>query len=197
MTESSNNVCSKFCITLDWRFVATQEKSFALYLGKFYSHHLLLDYTGWLVKTLQGILSLIQNIKPAPYLLYLLYVYNWYFGNDGSSLDSERRKILKFLIISVRLSNLFLPEFKFKLPVIFVVGHSTSWSLILKARYQIKYYLKKENERDDLYYPADSVTKNLLNDFYYFVEKNSSFQVLMLLCFNRSVCFWFQTFSNK
>ena len=53
--------------------------------------------------------------------------------------------MLKSLIILVRLSNLFLPEFKFELPVIFVVGHSTSWYLILKVRYQIKYYLKKEN----------------------------------------------------
>ena len=87
--------------------------------------------------------------------------------------------MLKSLIISVRLSNLFLPEFKFELPVIFVVGHSTSWYLILKVRYQIKYYLKKVNLRDDLYYPADSVTKNLLDDFYYFVKKNSSVQVLL------------------
>lgn len=53
--------------------------------------------------------------------------------------------MLKFLIISVRLSNLFLPEFKFKLPILFAVGHSTLWSLILKVRYQVKYYLKKEN----------------------------------------------------
>ena len=40
--------------------------------------------------------------------------------------------MLKFLIISVRLSNLFLTEFISKWPILFVVGYSRCCSLIFK-----------------------------------------------------------------
>ena len=57
---------------------------------------------------------------------------NWFLWNDALSLDSEIRKMLKFLIISSRLWNLFLTEFIFKWPIIFVVGYSRRCSLIFK-----------------------------------------------------------------
>ena len=40
--------------------------------------------------------------------------------------------MLKFLIVSIRLSNLFLTEFIFKWPIILVVGYSRRCYLIFK-----------------------------------------------------------------
>ena len=67
-----------------------------------------------------------------PSKTFITYFFELIFGNDASSLDSEIRKMLKILMISIRLSSLFVTEFIFKWPIIFVVGYSRRCSLIFK-----------------------------------------------------------------
>ena len=71
-------------------------------------------------KGLQGIFSLMYNIKPPPnrFRSHLNClnpaIWNWFNGNMQSNFDSEIRKISKALIIFSTKTNLFLKELIFR-----------------------------------------------------------------------------------
>ena len=65
--------------------------------------------------------------------MFVTVYFELIYGNDTSSSDSEIRKMLQLLIISIRLSNLFLTKFVFKWPITFVVAYSRCCSLIFKS----------------------------------------------------------------
>ena len=86
---------------------------------------------------LQGIPSWIYNTRPLPYLLQshlkILkpFIWNCLFGKESSSLDSEIRNILKFLINSANISYLFLKEVILRWPIITGLGSLKRWFLLL------------------------------------------------------------------